>query len=57
MLRKTRRFLLIYNKSKLNEKRLVDRGYNIAFIANEFSVIAKIQRKTALTRKQKTIRS
>ena len=41
------------DKSKLYQKRLVDRGYNEAFIANEFSEVAKMQRKTALTRKQK----
>ena len=39
--------------SKFYQKRLVDRGYNEAFIANEFSDIAKIERKTALTRKHK----
>ena len=44
------------DKSKLYQKRLIDRGYNEAFTANEFSEVAKMQRKTALTRKQKTIR-
>ena len=29
--------------SKFYQKRLVDRGYNEAFIANEFSDIAKIE--------------
>ena len=41
------------SKSKLYQNRLVDRGYNEAFISNEFSEVAKIQRKTALTRNQK----
>ena len=41
------------NVSKKYQQRLVDRGYNEAFIAEEFSHVAKVDRKTILTRKQR----
>ena len=37
--------------SKLYQQRLVDRGYNEAFIAEEFAQITKVDRKTVLARK------
>ena len=35
------------------QKRLVDRGYNESFIAEEFSQVSKMNRKTVLARKEK----
>ena len=42
--------------SQKYQKRLVDRGYNETFIENEFSQIAKLERKTVLARKTKSKR-
>ena len=39
--------------SKHYQQKLVDRDYNSIFIANEFSSVARIERKAALVRKSK----
>ena len=41
------------NVSKTYQQKLIDRGYNEAFISHEFSEIEKIDRKSTLKRKQK----
>ncbi len=42
--------------SNYYQQKLVDRGYNNTFIAKEFSNVAKVKRKDALVRKQKSKR-